>query len=318
MPAAPQEASYYAAILARCFPQIPICDYIIITDGYDSVVLIVNDECVFRFPRRAAVATQLAREHRLLPELAKTLPIPIPSFEFIWDNPQPYGHPFVGYRKLAGEPMDIAQLTTAQQVQAAGQLAAFLTALHRFPVARAKELMGEAHSAASWHQSLYQLYADTQQKVIPLLLPDLQQQTIALWEGFLGNDANWQFTPRLIHADLGPDHILYDAARAKISGIIDWGDSEVGDPAMDFSGLLYDYGPSFTATVLDAYGGELGPAIRQRVQFYADLLPYRETLYGIYTGDEKHVQEGISEIAEMLGTRAAHGEPKRQLRSNLF
>jgi len=312
MPKSHLEAAQFAAIIGQCFPQIAIRDYIIITDGYDSVVLIVNDEYVFRFPRRAAVAAQLAREQRLLPELAKTLPIPIPNFEFTWDNPQPYGHNFVGYRKLAGEPMDIAQLSAAQLAHAAGELAAFLTALHRFPVARTKELMGEAHSAASWHQSLYQLYADTQQKVIPLLLPDLQQQTIALWEGFLGNDANWQFTPRLIHADLGPDHILYDAARAKISGIIDWGDSEVGDPAMDFSGLLYDYGPSFTATVLDAYGGKLDPAVRQRVQFYAELIPYRETLYGIYTDDENHVQEGVGEIAEMLGIRSAHGEPKRQ------
>ena len=307
MPTTHLEARQLAAIVNQCFPQIEVQDYTMITGGYDSVVLIVNRAYIFRFPRREGVAKQLKREHRLLPQLAKSLPIPVPNFEFVWNEPQPYGLPFVGYRLLPGESMLLDSLSADQQTDAASQLATFLTTLHRFPTAQADELLGDTYNTASWRQSLRHLYADVQEKVLPLLSPDLQQATISLWQSFLDDDNNWRFTTRLIHADLGLGNILYDTANAKITGIIDWGDCEVGDPAMDFAGFLYDYGPPFTNQVLNAYQGEVDPTLRLRTQFYADIICYRETLSGIYTGDANHVQEGLGEIEQMLAARSGFG-----------
>lgn len=301
MPATPYDAPYYANIITQCFPHIAVRDYQFITGGYDSIVLIVNHEYIFRFPRRKGVAAQQQRERRLLPAIAPTLPIAIPNFEFTWDEPEPYGLPFVGYRLIPGAPMLLEQLSEQHQERAAQQLAAFLTTLHRFRLAPVKEIYGEVHDAAAWRQSIRELYADVNEKVMPLLSPALQAKTRALWQ-FLDDDANWQFTACLTHADLGPDHILYDAPTEAITGIIDWGDAEVGDPAMDFAGFLGDYGPAFTDATLAAYGNEIDPALRQRAQFYADILCYRETLYGLYTNDPAHVQMGLAEIAETLGT----------------
>ena len=43
----------------------------------------------------------------------------------------------------------------------------------------------------------------------------------------------------LVHDDLGAEHILVDAARSSLTGIIDWGDMALHDPAWDFIGLVF-------------------------------------------------------------------------------
>ena len=42
--------------------------------------------------------------------------------------------------------------------------------------------------------------------------------------------------PRLLHGDLGTKHIFVDRLTAAVTGIIDWGDRESGDPAMELAG----------------------------------------------------------------------------------
>jgi 2-haloacid dehalogenase len=55
------------------------------------------------------------------------------------------------------------------------------------------------------------------------------------------------------HNDLGIEHILIAPATGTITGVIDWGDAALADPARDF-GLLYrDLGPAALATALTAY-----------------------------------------------------------------
>ena len=44
----------------------------------------------------------------------------------------------------------------------------------------------------------------------------------------------------LIHGDLGAEHVFVDDGR--ISGVIDWGDAAIGDPALDHGRLLRDFG----------------------------------------------------------------------------
>jgi aminoglycoside 2''-phosphotransferase len=39
------------------------------------------------------------------------------------------------------------------------------------------------------------------------------------------------YHPALLHGDLSPDHILDDATADRLTGIIDFGDACLGDPA---------------------------------------------------------------------------------------
>ncbi|WP_304458593.1 aminoglycoside phosphotransferase family protein [Alicyclobacillus sendaiensis] len=73
----------------------------------------------------------------------------------------------------------------------------------------------------------------------------------------------------LLHGDLTHAHILYHPCVTEAIGIIDFGDVQFGDPAYDFAGLYWDYGPAFVQNVLDHYAAGQGKrdvhAFRARV-----------------------------------------------------
>jgi hypothetical protein len=71
-----------------------------IDEGYDFHVVLVDDEWVFRFPRRAGVEAALETEIALLPTIAPALPVPVPLFEHVSREPL-----FVAYRLLRGTPL---------------------------------------------------------------------------------------------------------------------------------------------------------------------------------------------------------------------
>ncbi len=52
------------------------------------------------------------------------------------------------------------------------------------------------------------------------------------------------------HADLGAEHIL--ALDGRLTGIIDWSDAAITDPAVDFARVYRDFGPG---VLEDAIGG---------------------------------------------------------------
>lgn len=99
-----------------------------IADGWDSEVHVVDGTWVVCVPRRPQVAAEVRAEIALLEKLAPTLPVAVPRAEAA--GPPDEG--WFAYRFIDGAP--IGPGARAEDV------AAFLTALHRFPVERAVEL----------------------------------------------------------------------------------------------------------------------------------------------------------------------------------
>jgi aminoglycoside phosphotransferase (APT) family kinase protein len=83
----------------------------------------------------------------------------------------------------------------------------------------------------------------------------------------------------LAHADLGAEHILeHDGA---LTGVIDWSDAALTDPALDFARLYRDFGPDFLTTALDAYGGLADTEdAMTRITFYARCAALEDLAYG--------------------------------------
>jgi aminoglycoside phosphotransferase (APT) family kinase protein len=233
--------------------------------GYDFEVAIVDDEWVFRFPRRAVVEEALKVEIALLPALASALPVDVPSFEHI--SRQPF---FVGYRLIRGEP-----LVDEDQ----DGVRAFLDALH------AVDPAGLPVERPDWVEAYREQCGKFEDLVLPLLDEDLRPRAKHLFgevETLVG------FEPALLHADLGPEHLLVHDGR--LAGVIDWGDTRVGDPALDYSWLLN--GP-FADWDVD-------PDLRRRARFYHRLAPWYEAHYGVFTNQPAHVERGIAGIRDRL------------------
>ena len=282
--------------LEQCLPDLCIRTVRPITTGWDSYVLEVNGELIFRFPRRAEVEARLEMEMRLLPELAPTLPLPAPRFEFVGRRRDGCPRPFAGYRKIAGVALTADRLQPGQAERAARQLGCFLAALQRFPPEKAARLGVPGGSPAQWRREYQALYERMRGQVFPLLAPQVRTNIAACWEGHLGRDEHFCFQPVLLHRDLTSEHILYDPERGALTGIIDWGDASIGDPAFDFTGPFHDYGQAFAEQMLAAYRGQAGETFWDRVSFYTRIIPFYEVLYGLLTGDRAHVAAGIQHL----------------------
>jgi aminoglycoside phosphotransferase (APT) family kinase protein len=255
-----------------------------ISEGWDSEVHVLDGTWIVRVPKRPQVAAEVRAEIALLAELGPTLPVAVPQAEAV--GPPDEG--WFAYRFIDGAPMRRA-------AQADG-VAAFLSALHRFPVERAVEL---GIRRPDWTASLADRLDEFSSRVAPLLEPGERRRALDRFAEFQGEPANFAFRPALIHADLGPEHMLCDPA-GRLVGVIDWTDAQVGDPALDFSWLLTGLGERFASELLEAYEGEIDEAFRARVAFSHLLGPWHEVLYGVDFGLPQYVESGLAGVRERL------------------
>src|SRR2546429_6248377 len=147
-------------LIQHNFPQVAVQTALPITRGWDSFVLEVNSELIFRFPMREDVIEYLQKEIRLLPVLEQALSTPIPHFNYIGHGDENYPFMFVGYRKLGGLALDDVSITPEQLAALAPALATFLNELHSFPVARAIQHGVQGHTPAQWRERYQERYAD--------------------------------------------------------------------------------------------------------------------------------------------------------------
>lgn len=282
------------AIEAR-LPHLHIRSLTPITQGWDSFVLEVNGELIFRFPRRPEVEASLEVEARLLPALAPTLSLAIPHFEYVCRRTAGCPTPFVGYRRIPGAPFDPTSVPATQARDGARRLGRLLGELQRFPRTQAAGLGVPDASPAQWRAEYEALYVRIREQVLPLLTARSRLHWEALWDEFLGRPEHLHFGPVLLHRDLTADHILYDPAQAALVGVIDWGDASTGDPAFDFAGLLR-HGRAFIENLLAMYPGPVAGTFLERARFYARIVPFHEVLYGLLVNDRQHMRQGLAQL----------------------
>jgi hypothetical protein len=70
-----------------------------------------------------------------------------------------------------------------------------------------------------------------------------------------------------LHHDLKGEHYLLDQDASDITGILDWADARIGDPATDFVGVALWLGMPFVEQVLEHYTLPVDAGLRERVDF---------------------------------------------------
>jgi aminoglycoside phosphotransferase (APT) family kinase protein len=269
------------------FPEFRGRSIVPIDPGWDFDVFEVDGEWIVRMPNRREVEGWLATETALLPELASTLPVSVPRFELVC------GVRGVAYRKLRGDPLTATRATTS----IAAELGAALHALHAFPTSRALELGARDLGGERFRAHYRDLrWPQFRERVLPLLGPDQRNEAERRANAYLADRV--AFRSALVHRDLGPDHVL--VADGRVSGIIDWADVRVADPAIDFAWLLHGVDDEFASALLDAYDEALDATFLERARFYHLLGPFYEVIYGQDTGQPALVESGLAGITLRL------------------
>jgi aminoglycoside 2''-phosphotransferase len=261
------------------------------------------DEWIFRFPRNDAVGRGLEKELRLLPELAGHLsqaavPVPVAIGRH-------EGLPFAGYRALPGRPLSSRDVVAeaAPSPEHAGErrasVARILAELHGFPSRRAAEILQTDFGVEAWGERYAALRREAAERVEPRL--DLHtRDRLAVGYARFQEEALGHFRhPVLVHCDLGVDHLLVDDD-GFVSGVIDFEDAALGDPAIDFVGIRLAFGEDVTRDVLGRYGGPSDPGFESRLRFYCVLGSVHAILYGLTEGNDDIVAQGIEGLRERL------------------
>ena len=279
-------------LLREQFPSLADAPVAYLKEGWDSRAYEIGGTWIFRFPKRADVATQQAREQALLREIGGSLPVAVPRYELYGRASARFPFAFAGYAKLAGRQARIGPDDVAPSM--VDDLAAFLTALHAIPI-EVPARVGVAHhgwrAPAQMRERALEALAGTSASLGPArhdacraYLDRACEETAATAPGPTGLC--------LLHNDLSSDHVLIDDHGDRVAGIIDWTDVEVGDPAVDVSGIYHFLGERGTRAVLARYGGRWDESLVRRARYFATCFALLQLFHGHATGRADDVDDG--------------------------
>lgn len=251
----------YLKKIRQEFPNFSWNNYELVEQGWDHAVLIFDKNTVFRFPYPGEYRKAVKSEAKLLHYLGKRLTIPIPQYAYVAKDGS-----FAGYSMIAGSPLTkarYAKLAPTARETIARQLSQFLTELHAVSLVNARRLgvidIDRSKDIKRWRHRVRQIY------------PSLSNAEATLIESYFDEFlTNIEYPQKVVtHNDLFDEHIILDPDRRRLSGIIDFSDRSIGDPAADFAGL-WEFGPQFLKHVYHHYHGPKDDKL-----LYRSLLSYK-------------------------------------------
>lgn len=219
-------------------------------EGWDNIAYLVNDEFVFRFPRREIALNCILAEIDILPLVKASVEIPELKYFNVKSNIT--GKPFNGYKKIEGLPLGSLELNKTENLGLVRPIAKFLKEIHKTYVP--SEIVEKLEKNQEWRTNVKER------------IPNAEKMFLKSSE--MGVDFPYDFKemknklekvqfPKfqsLVHGDFYPLHILINRHN-QLSGVIDWGDSHFGSPCHDLS-IVFGF---FPKEALPEFEDEYGP-----------------------------------------------------------
>lgn len=280
------------------FPDFTISSIELAGEGFTNVAFLVNDEYIFRFAKRTRASTQIHIESKLLPQLESKLNLPIPHVEYIGQRSENQ-FAFMGYKKIVGETLEkdrFEKLDETTQDKIISTIAAFIKALHSFPIEQATDAGVETKKYKEHYEHEF---AVVKEKVYPYVDEKIQKQLEMIFEEYLSDGENFNYTPSLVHAEICPKHILVNEGN-EITGVIDFGDMQIGDPDFEFYYPYHSYGSEFTSKLLKHLPENDETRIMKKMKFFA---LYHSIIQIIFIGireNEGALKKGLKDLEEFM------------------
>ena len=232
----------------------------LVAHGAENTTFAVGDYIV----RCSADLEAVNREVELLNTLAHATSIPTPTPEL---HEAELG--MFAYRRLRGTPLIHRRQRDSKKIQQAliDALSAFRRSL---PASR---LPADRYPNEEWHEDAVRTYRSVRSH--------LSTEQARLVRAFL--DESPPPTRSLViaqHNDLGAEHILIDD-QGEVTGIIDWTDAALTDPARDIGSIYRDLGPDAALRVGEVLNGPLTEDEVRRIRFHARCRWLEDVAFGV-------------------------------------
>jgi aminoglycoside 2''-phosphotransferase len=281
-------------IIRRLYPNIKDEHIRIFDDGWDYVVFVIDGQKAIRFPRRQDYAEKLPVEVAFLNHFSGQFPVSVPDLTLYIDEKT--GSPYVTYDFIPGVQFkkNISGTFSKEELrQTAGQIGSFLDKLHSLSVDKAKKLgVRQVESLKTWRSKFEKIKT----KVFPHISGPEQDWATSIFQNFFTTVLENPMPFTVIHSDIMPEHIIVNPKTHTLSGIIDFGDIEIGDPAYDFA-FLAKYGNDFLKWTYEAYKKPKDSAFEIRRQFYLDRLALTNLEHSIEIKDQTMTEKHKTELS---------------------
>ncbi|MFN3744626.1 MAG: macrolide 2'-phosphotransferase [Hyphomicrobiaceae bacterium] len=240
---------------------------------------------VLRLPRRRDAMEKARAEARALRLMRSRLPVEVPDWQ-IFDGD------LIAYPMLCGNPgltfdpetYEVTWNFDKNSPLFPETLGAAVAALHGIETDAAREAGLPMFSAREvrekWSSDLDQVRGRYQ----------VQPALWAAWESWIADDSYWPDHTVPIHGDLYAGHVMVDEA-GRATGIIDWTEARVGDPAVDLVGHLRVFGEEALPSLIESYcaaGGRRWPRLEAHCRKLNSAHAVNYALYALAIGDAGH------------------------------
>ena len=273
--------------------------------GADFLVAHANDNAgmpwIAKAPRRPDVVTRADAERRALLLLRDHLPVEVPDWRL-------FSSDLIAYPRVPGHPAAVIDDQLGDWVWRFDReappdafldsLAAGLATLHRID----PSLAVDAQLIVLHPDDIRAATAERVDRARDgLTIPDGVWRR---WHEWIGDDGSWPSRAVLVHGDLHPGHVLVDDT-GRVTGILDWSEAHVGDPATDFSLLYASVGLEALSALLGRYtaaGGHVWPRMAHHIVERWCAYPAVIADFARLTGDAAPMQ-----LAQALVDQTAAG-----------
>jgi aminoglycoside phosphotransferase (APT) family kinase protein len=100
-------------------------------------------------------------------------------------------------------------------------------------------------------------------------------------------------SPVLVHRDLAAEHILLNERTGKLSGIIDWSDISISDPAVDLAGAYHWGGEQFVHALLSVYDRQLTEDSLRCARLLGACRGVGDIRFGLQMHRQEYVSAGL-------------------------
>ncbi|TCC50745.1 aminoglycoside phosphotransferase family protein [Kribbella capetownensis] len=250
------DAALVRRLLAAQFPQwadLPVTPVKI--DGWDNRTYRLGEDLTARLPTHESYTAAVHKEHEWLPKLAPVLPVPIP--EAVAKGAPGEGYPYHWAVRRWLDGVTASYETVADLNEFARSIAGFILALQS-----ADATGGPTAGAHSFYRGAPpEYYHDETVEALGVLKgridTDLARE---VWDAALAT--SWDRPPVWFHGDIASGNLLVQDGR--LSAVIDFGTSGVGDPACDLVIAYTFFSGESRAAFREAVGQDAGTWARAR------------------------------------------------------
>ncbi len=222
--------------------------------GLHNDLVLVNNEILVRFAKVDYAKDLLENELKCINLIREKTNIPVPKMERL-----DYG--VVYYPYIHGEQLfrhRLFEYDNINQKELMEQIGDYMYQMHSISLDDIKTSGIKVSPASTDNPAeAYERLVTYYKRVKDELYPHMRSYTLSCVEAsFRGieNGADWfNYSPCLIHGDLGLEHIIVDENYKNVIGFLDFGVAGIGNPSHDMGVLLDGLGERFTSLMSQAY-----------------------------------------------------------------